>query len=352
MFTKSWQRAATIVTAAALASALFAGCTNSKDENDGTQWKTTAAAAYEKNAQIENYAFEGDMKLIPANPGSDSETGTSSGHPAASAAAESPLVGRLTALFTSEGGLGWKGAAYEQPLRLEADLQLKQGDQPYNVPLLIQDNKLYISIPTLNKENEFLLIDNTTDAKDKKASSPFDPSIVSKLFHALDEVVPAAIAAADPKWVTAEAQGDNGSADGASDNVANESGQSGPVLIKITVTEKNADSVTVALRQGLDAASGKLNGLDLGNAAGLTAASENARKLAPGGTISALIDADGFIAEQHIDIAFADGGGLKLNLVKSQLNGQPKLTKETPTDVLSFSDILTFITANRAAARQ
>ncbi|WP_199618867.1 hypothetical protein [Paenibacillus alkalitolerans] len=316
-----WLTAASVITVAA--AALFTGCTN--ENPDGDKWKSAVAAAYDKNGEISNYALEAKMKVKWNSDGAQQPP-------------VSPIFAGAAAMLASEEGLSWKGAAYTDPLRVEADIALRDdaAKQTYNVPLLIQDNKLYVSIPMLNKENEYFLVDKPLDLK---SSVPFDPAVVMGWQKALDTLVPSIISAADARWVRQSASED----------------EQGPNRIEIAVTDENADDIADAFAAGWSAAIGKLQELKLiGNdtATQWTQYNGKSAKLLPGGTVAVTIDSDGFIAEQSLDVTFTNESHVQLTILKTEVNRQPQMTKPVPDQALPFSDLLKFIAADRAAAKQ
>ncbi|WP_426447743.1 hypothetical protein ACP26L_26095 [Paenibacillus sp. S-38] len=122
----------------ALGSALLtaAGCT------DHELLKQELQQAAAKQEQIKTYRFSGQAELAL-------DASLFEGMP--------PMTAALLSLF-KESRIEYKGAAsLEAPLRMEADITVKpKGADAIELPLLLQDNKLYIHIPALNPSGQYL----------------------------------------------------------------------------------------------------------------------------------------------------------------------------------------------------
>lgn len=123
-----------------LATALVAGC------NDGARLKQDVKAALAKHTEIASYRFSGEAQLSLPPPGPEQNA--------------NPLAGALIAMFNG-GRLAWEGTAAADPARLELVLRLtpEGREQTYEIPVLLQDSKMYVHIPAINEPDEYYMID-------------------------------------------------------------------------------------------------------------------------------------------------------------------------------------------------
>lgn len=144
---------------------LTAGCV------DRGQLKADMIQAIERQAEMMNYRFSGSARMAVDPP----EGGFSA----------NPLTASLMSMLM-KGDLEWEGVASVDPLQLEALLKLTpQGSgKTYEIPLLIKDNKMYIHIPTVNKDEQFFEIDfqALAEMSDNTDPSPERLSGASELF--------------------------------------------------------------------------------------------------------------------------------------------------------------------------
>ncbi len=124
----------------ALLSGTAAGC----KAEDGTRWRDATSAAYAKLNDMNTYTFDGTITLkLPA----PSE-------------AHNPVAGALTAALLSDS-LTFSGSASKAPAYLDARLGLapNSGSPTWTIPILLKDNKLYASLPLINKKDEWMSLD-------------------------------------------------------------------------------------------------------------------------------------------------------------------------------------------------
>ncbi|MCZ8518752.1 MULTISPECIES: hypothetical protein [Paenibacillus] len=117
---------------------LASGCT------DHDQLKQELMQAASKQEEIKTYRFSGHAELAL--------------HPSLFEGLP-PLTTAMLSLF-KEASIEYKGVtSLEEPVRVEADITIKPKDaeEPIKLPLLLQDNKLYIHLPALNAPDEYLM---------------------------------------------------------------------------------------------------------------------------------------------------------------------------------------------------
>ncbi len=113
---------------------------------DGEQLQLDVQKALSKHTEMKNYRFSGAADLSLDSP--------------AAGWSSNPLTAGLLTMITN-GKLTWEGVATVEPVRMELLLKLTpQGSsQPLDIPMLIQDNKMYIHIPAINEDEQYYEID-------------------------------------------------------------------------------------------------------------------------------------------------------------------------------------------------
>lgn len=116
------------------------GCGN------GEQLQLDVQKALAKHTEMNNYRFSGSTDLTLEQP----EGGWSS----------NPLTASLMSMITN-GQLTWEGVASVEPVRMELLLKLTPhtSSQAINIPMLLQDNKMYLHIPAINEPEQYYVID-------------------------------------------------------------------------------------------------------------------------------------------------------------------------------------------------
>lgn len=127
---------------------ILLGCSSEDESEQSEQWKATLIAAMNKHSEIETYTFSGEAAL-------------QLDWPALTGQVQDPLTSSLTSILTN-GKIAWQGVADEQAPRVEVDLTFTPNDfqAQFEVPALLNNNKLYIQIPLLaTVEDEYLTYD-------------------------------------------------------------------------------------------------------------------------------------------------------------------------------------------------
>jgi len=311
-----------------LAAAFAAGCEEAQGPDDGAEAearKARIAAAYERNDSLDNYRFEGSFAFPPAS---------------GAAVPDSPAGAVAPSLAD---GLSWSGVYYRDPMRLEADIRPGGANGSAGgawaretIPLLVRDGTLYISIPAINRPDEYLTV--RLAAANDGAAAP--AAALIQAAGAVDGLAERIFEALDPRWIApAEPAG----------------GAEGERFVA-AVTSDNAEAMTAAVRAGFDAWAQSLP-----PELGAPALPEGGGiRLAEGGALTFSLGADGTVAEQRIELAFVSGedvsedaaeaGTLRYELRLREANGSPALTKPTPTATVPLEHVLAFLAAGLAGA--
>ncbi|MBO9604948.1 MAG: hypothetical protein J7639_03310 [Paenibacillaceae bacterium] len=301
-----------IVLAAVLAVSLLAGCRN----GDGTA-KQDVLSALGRQAEMNNYRFSGDAELKLGN---------------------LPQQNGLNAVTTSlmtmflGGKLEWSGVTGDSPLRLEATVKSTPAGSStaLELPILFQDNKLYVNIPLLNKKDEYYVLGADQLGSAGASALQSLPRIAADASRLLADAIDAKSFKEAKEQVTLK--------DGT---------QAKRVTLDITAKNKDAVSTAVSAKWPAFVDSLKSGGL-LTNAQADQLKAEANVQLAAGDQLAATIDADGFIRELLVKVAFstAQEGGtpqsreINLHAYYDQINRNPAFEKEVPKTTKPFDDVL------------
>jgi hypothetical protein len=109
---------------------------------DGKQLQLDVQNALAKHTEMNNYRFSGSADLTLERP----EGNWSS----------NPLTAGILTMITN-GQLSWEGVASVEPVRMELLLKLTphSSSQAIDIPMLIQDNKMYLHIPAINEPEQY-----------------------------------------------------------------------------------------------------------------------------------------------------------------------------------------------------
>jgi hypothetical protein len=336
-----WIRAA-VVSVAALA--LITGCNEEEKINysaEGEVWKGRITEAFANHNALSSHRFDGDIEFRLQG----------ATDPTDSANTFLPLLG---------DGFAWSGTAHRDPLRLEADITLRRGEdtaEPQErtvMPLLIQDSKLYVSIPMVNQSNEYFEIDLAANGQ----GSPMPLDALTKMAGALDDLVLAIVSEVDPQWIRLAGEPSTLEKSKSTNSEPAEPSQ-GPVQYEITVTPDNAEHLEAAFRKGWSAWSAAFPA-EFGAVPDAIDGAEDSFDLAIGGKIMLTVSADAYITEQHIELSFTGAaeeetdtppvlGELAYSLRVYDMNRAPALTKTVPDHILSFEHVLRFLAANQSS---
>ncbi len=127
---------------------ILISCTSEKVEENRTEdLKSKVIEAMNKQKEINNYRFSGEMNLnLNMNDSSSSQN---------------PLTAGLLSML-SHSVIQWQGIAQKSPTELEIDLIIRPhaSDLIINIPAMIKDTKLYFNMPMLTlHSNEYLFFE-------------------------------------------------------------------------------------------------------------------------------------------------------------------------------------------------
>ncbi len=319
---KSLLRFGAVAALAAFAFGIVAGCEETPARDfavEGEAWKAAIAEAYERNDSLDNYRFEGSITAADGG-----RTPSASG----------------ALLPTIEGGIAWSGVLYREPARLEADVRVgaNGGEGARTFPMLAQDGLFYISVPPVNKPDEYFVIDLA------KARTENDPLPIEPLLNAadaFDDLARTLVARIAPEWVRA----------------AEADAPASPLRFVVDVTDENAEPVAAAVREAYADWAASLPPELGANAFGL---SDESLRLLPGGTIVIALDEAGYVVDQRVELPFADGTATANEADSSatfsyafrltEPNGSPDMTRSVPENVIPFENVLAFLAAGGGAA--
>jgi len=319
-------RAATVRAAGAalLALALLSGCIEAERDvaEEGERFKANVEAAFERNATLASYVFAGSLSVPPA---------------AATASEDAPPAAALLPAIAE--GVAWHGAFHREPLALQGDVSFGAGAaDDATVPLLLRDGSLFFHIPGVNRPDEFFEVPSA-NADDSPLASWLSSA------GAFMEGTRTLFAAADPVWVkAADEDGNPVTWDEESGNAAS---TDGPIRYRIDVTEQNAEAMSAAfLERWNDWRTELPDGV-----VGSPTWTADTFRLAEGGFVEVVVNADGFATEQrlHLSVASdAEGGRIDYALSLSALNAAPSPSAEAPKETLPFEQVLKFLAASAA----
>lgn len=313
-----------IILPAALALFVTAsGCTKEKNKA-----KEELIQALAKQTEMKAYSFSGSADLnirLPAAQGSN------------------PLTQTLIGLFT-QSRLEWSGAATYEPVRLEANVKSTPtgSTTPIELPIMIKDNKLYLHIPLLSKQDEYYAIDMAElAAKNGQAqANPLSLTNMNQLNQTVADALKLILADMDESWFNKPSE--TTLTDGTKAK-----------FYKLEITEKNRKQIEEAIKAKLPQMIDLLanTGLLSQDQAASWKKNDAGFNLSSPGYFSANVDQTGFIREQSVNLTYSTSGSdgqahsQAVNLQQSynDINGAPKFTRETPQNPRNLADILKLI---------
>lgn len=307
--------AATLLTAAAVG----AGCTKEPDLA-----KEKMEQAFLKQSEATAYSFSGKASMNIQLP---------------SEGASKNLIASALKGMLSKGTLEWSGAAAYEPVRLEAELKStpEGSTAPMTLPLLFKDNKLYLQLPLLGKQNESFSLDMAELSGLSGQTSPFTPESLKAAGKLVSEAFRLLIADVDTKWFATVEQTEL--ADG-----------SKVPVYRMDITEKNKNEIEAALKGKLPELIDRLSAAGIATDAqiqSLKAAASGFVLHAPG-EISVAVDQAGFVRHENLQLSFSGTGtggasapnSIKLEQSFADINGTPAFKQEPPANARSLGDIL------------
>ena len=312
-----------IILSIVLACTLLTACT------DKTNLKKEAQVSVTKQAEMRNYSFTGtadiDLGTLPQTKDSN------------------PITTNLLTLI-EKSKLEWTGVASVDPVQLEVNLKSSSGALgiPLELPMLIKDNKLYISIPMLNKKDEYFAIDLTTLGTMAGSKTPLTPDSLKNVIQTTSTLSNLILTDIQDKWFQKS-----------KDPITLKDGTVAKIL-NVEITDKNIQEISLIFQSKLPEM------IDILAKSGIIS-TEQAEKLKQAdlksiqmrtpGILSLTIDPTGFIREQKINLTYTmknkegnlENRHLNVSQAYDHINQSPKFEKQTPTQIRPFEHILKFM---------
>ncbi|RAU99186.1 hypothetical protein [Paenibacillus sp. YN15] len=301
------------------AAAVGAGCTQEPDLA-----KQNMEQAFLKQSEATAYSFAGKASMNIQLP----SEGTGKNLIA------SALKGMLT-----KGNLEWSGAASYEPVRLEAELKStpEGSTAPLSLPLLFKDNKLYLQLPLLGKQNESFSLDMAELSGLSGQANPFTQDSLKAAGKLVSEAFRLLIADIDAKWFATVEETELAD------------GSKAPVY-RLEITEKNKSELETAIKGRLPELIDRLSAAGIASDAQVQALKSAAAGFvlhAPG-EISVAVDQTGYVRRESLQLAFSGAGAggasaqnsIKLEQSFADINGAPAFKQEPPANARSLGDIL------------
>ncbi len=325
------KRNLTILILACLVAISMTGCVNRE------QLKNDLTVALKGHAEIQSYSFSGTARLNMNT--ADSPTGIS------------PISAGLAQLLMNSE-LVWNGVASLDPLQLEVDLTLVPdgSGHVYEIPLLIQNNMMYIHIPTLNSENQYMAIDFAalSELTGKSDTISAQLGLAGQLFS---EIGSTFVSAMDPKFFeSSELEGEIAGREITATIKPEQADEA--VQIWFNAMPRILDQLTNASYFTTDAATSWKQAMSQDKQA-YWLEHEGAVVLREPAVLSASVDTDGFIRQLSMKAALTLQGEqqaskdwtLETTSYYDDINALPVFTKEIPEQPLPFTEILKVMTS-------
>ncbi|MEW9701655.1 hypothetical protein [Paenibacillus sp. SI8] len=309
--------ALTVITALSVTS--LTACT------DNTKIKEAVETALNKQKEMKSFTFEGNSTLSISD---------------ALLKSPNPLTNGLLSLFR-ESTLEWKGISNIDPLQFQTDFKLtpKGSTSPFEIPVLIKDNKMYFNMPALNKApDEYYAIDLQQMSQNSKTPLTLDSlKNTSQLTTSLAGLL---FSGTDAKWFKQE-----------KDPVKLKDGTMA-TSISIDLTSKNEKELNAVLQTKMPELIGLLQNNGFLTADKAEQMKKNQTQLQAPGKWQIAIDQQGFIRDESIDLHFSVTGDdgkaannqISIHQAYDAVNQATPLTKEVPKNIKSFDEILKLIT--------
>lgn len=290
-----------------LSIAFMSGCTEKENLKQKMQ------DALQKQAGIQSYHFSGNIEI---------SLGT------ASFPAENVLTSALYALI-KESTLKWNGKTSLETARLEADFSLfpKGVTSPINLPLLLKDNKLMFQLPIINFDDEYYEADlSQTNSAAFNEATQLTYVVLASLINEMEQK-----AFVNKKETTGTyAQ-----------------------TISLQISDNNKVAASHALQSGLSQYVENL--VEAGvitkqQAATLLPLQQLNLTIASSSVVEFSLDETGYIRQISMNLSVSttgkDGQDMhRINLTQNfdHINESLQFTKEIPTNLRSFNDVLQFL---------
>ncbi|MEX2414670.1 MAG: hypothetical protein WD424_00885 [Paenibacillaceae bacterium] len=306
---------------------------------DREQLQVDVLKALAKHTEMNTYRFSGSADLSLERPAADWSS--------------NPLTAGMLTMITN-GRLTWEGVASVEPVRMELLLKLTphSSNQPIDIPMLIQDNKMYVHIPAINEAEQYYEIDLDQLSELSGADNPLSSEqlggagqLFSSIFHDI-------ISAVNPKRF---------------EEIKNT--EAGLRLINITLKQKHIEEV---IDIWFSALPGIINQLSVAGYIQPQTLEAWEQKLSQTNhhtwiersdkitlnqplTLLTKLDEEGFVRESHMKVDITAIGEDKAAKTWSvdvvnrydDINQNPPFTQPVPKNIKPFTDILEYMSGNR-----
>ena len=311
-----------IILSVLLLAALLTGC---KEE---THYKLDAQTSITKQIEMKNYVFTGNADIDLGNLIPPAEDGN---------AITANLLGIL-----QNSSIQFKGVANTNPVQLEVDLKATPvvlAGASFDLPIILKDNKLYMNIPLLSQKDEFFAIDLTKLGSTENSKSTLTPDSLKNISQISSTISKLIMDDMQEEWFKKS-----------KDGLVLVDGSKASTLT-IDADEKNKAILSTIFQAKLPKIISTLQ------TSGIITAEQTAKlnqnnyqsvQIEMPSSIALTMDESGFIREQAIKLTFSikDAAGktathhLNLKQTYDQINKNPAFTKEIPTKIKPFEDIL------------
>jgi hypothetical protein len=305
----------------------------------GKQLQLDVEQALAKHTEMNNYRFHGSADINLEQP----EGGWSA----------NPLTAGLINMMTNSK-MSWEGVASVAPIRTELLLSLtpRSSSQAINIPMLIQDNKMYLHIPAINEPEQYYEINLDELSEMSGTNSPLSVDQLGNTGQLFSSISQEIVSSIDPKRF---------------DDVSVKDSDLQSIIIQL-----NQKHVEDAIDIWFTAAPKILSHL---KEAGYIQTQmleswqqhmtqddhrswlERSNEFTLNQPISLLtrIDKDGYVRESHmtVDITKSDSQAnaktMSIDIVNryDDINQNPAFTQPVPTNIKPFSDILKLMSTKK-----
>lgn len=281
------------------------------------KWKEQVISALEKQKEINSYSFAGEARIKWGEP---EDSGQSS-----------PVSQSLAQLVTN-GKWSWSGIASVNPLRLESELELASADSSavMTLPLILNENHIYVNIPLINPKDEYFSLDLDALSEMSGGTGKLSQERLHNVMNIASQLSTRLFAALDEKWFAK----------------ADQPNANGHTVIEVNITEDNSQAITEALKEQwpLIIDDMKENGLLAEEQAAVWKQAAGEIKLGLG-KLSVAVDNGGFIRELtiHTELGMGQEDPVRLIHVRQaydRINEAPVFTKEIPEKTRPLTEVL------------
>jgi hypothetical protein len=291
---------------------------------DGKQLQLDVQQALAKHTEMNNYRFHGSTDINIEQPEVDGSS--------------NPLTAGLINMMTNSK-ISWEGIASVAPIRMELLLSLTphNSSQAINIPMLIQDNKMYFHIPAINEPEQYYEINLDERNEMSGTNNPLSVDQLGDAGQLFSSISQEIVSSIDPKRF---------------DDVTDKDSDLQSIII--TLDQKHIEDAIDIWFTAMPNILSQLNEAGYIQAQmheswekHLTQANhrswmERSNEFTLNQPISLLtrIDKDGYVRESHLTQTNAKTWSVDIVNRYDDINQSPSFTQPIPTNIKPFSDIL------------